>query len=150
MRHTFLALALVTSSVTPALANRSTARLASANPTAAVRSYFQALDHQDFARALALTDGAAQARTEHMVGELKQKAAAYGARIEVRVRRLAVAAPGELQPGRGVPVPVQFKIDVIGHKWLFHKVARSLDGTAQFFVDPGRLGRIVAIEGDLD
>jgi len=45
--------------------------------------------------------------------------------------------------------PVQFHIDVIGHKWFFNKVARVLEGDAEFYVDPARAGRIVDIQGNL-
>jgi hypothetical protein len=119
-----------------------------APPTDAVKGYFAALDQQDFARALSLTDGAAQARTSRMVSTLKSEAAQHHARVEVKVTRLAVQQPGAPEP-RGVPVPVRFHIDVVGHKWMFHKVARVLEGDAQFFVDPAHADRIVAIEGNL-
>lgn len=121
-------------------------------PSAAVRDYFSALGRQDFSKALALTDGAAQARTARMVHTLESEAAAHHARVEVAVTRLDVRAPGAPE-ARGVPVPVSFHIDVVGHKWCFHKVARTLDGEARFYVDPSRAnadgGRIVAIEGKL-
>jgi hypothetical protein len=118
-------------------------------PTDCVRGYFDALGRQDFGGALALTDGAAQASTSRMVSTLQQEAASHHARVEVKVTRLAVKSPGAPLPGRGVPVPVQFHIDVIGHKWLCKRVARVLEGDAQFYVDPARAGRIVAIEGNL-
>jgi hypothetical protein len=117
--------------------------------TGAVRGYFQALDRQDFVRALALTDGQAQESTSNMVNTLKRQAAAAHAWVEVKVKTLEVQPEGVAEPGRGVPVPVHFHIDVIGHKWLFHKVGRRLDGYACFWVDPERADRIVAIEGDL-
>lgn len=123
---------------------------AEAAPAEAVRGYFEALDHQDFQRALALTRGAAQRRTSRMVSTLQREAAAHDARVEVKVKALAVRAPGEVEPGRGVPVPVEFEIDVIGHKWFFHKVARRLEGEARFWVDPERPDRIVAIDGRLE
>jgi hypothetical protein len=119
------------------------------DPTSPVRGYFAALDRQDFNRAIALTDGNAQERTSRMVSELRQEAAQHHARVEVKVTRLAVRTPGAALPGRGVPVPVQFHIDVIGHKWFFNKVARVLEGDAQFFVDPARADRIVDIQGSL-
>jgi hypothetical protein len=115
-------------------------------PTAAVRGYFSALARQDFSGAIALTDGAAQKRTCNMVDKLKSEAAAHNARVEVKVTTLEVQAPGE-PDARGVPVPVAFHIDVVGHKWCFSKVARKLDGQARFYVDPARPDRIVAIEG---
>lgn len=119
---------------------------AEAGATAAVRGYFSALARQDFSGAIALTDGAAQKRTCNMVDKLKSEAAAHNARVEVKVTTLEVQAPGE-PDARGVPVPVAFHIDVVGHKWSFSKVARKLDGEARFYVDPARPDRIVAIEG---
>ena len=116
--------------------------------TAAVRGYFRALARQDFSGAIALTDGAAQKRTCTMVDKLKSEAAAHNARVEVKVTTLEVQAPGE-PDARGVPVPVAFHIDVVGHKWCFSKVARKLDGEARFYVDPARPDRIVAIEGSI-
>ena len=121
---------------------------AETSPSAAVRGYFQALGRQDFSGALALTDGAAQTRTSHMVETLKSEAAAHHARVEVSVTHLDVRAPGAPE-ARGVPVPVVFHIDVVGKKWCFSKVARTLDGEARFYVDPARPDRIVAIEGKL-
>jgi hypothetical protein len=123
---------------------------AEASPTQAVRGYFEALNHQDFRRALSMTHGAAQRRTSHMVTTLQRDAAAHDARVEVKVKELAVRAPGSAQPGRGVPVPVEFHIDVIGHKWLFHRVARRLEGEARFWVDPAQPDRILAIDGRLE
>jgi hypothetical protein len=119
-----------------------------AGPSAAVRGYFQALGRQDFSRAIALTDGSAQTRTSRMVATLKSEAAAHHAQVEVKVTGLDVRSPGE-PDSRGVPVPVAFHIDVVGHKWCFSKVARTLEGEARFYVDPSRPGRIVAIEGRL-
>lgn len=116
----------------------------------AVRGYFSALGRQDFPGALSLTDGAAQSRTAHMVDQLKSEAAAHHARVELKVTRLEVRSPGAPEPGRGVPVPVAFHIDVVGHKWLFHKVARRLGGEARFWVDPDQGDRIIAIEGQLE
>lgn len=120
---------------------------AHAGPTEAVRSYFDALARQDFGGAISLTDGAAQSRTSHMVSQLQDEAAAHHARVEVKVQKLEVRAPGVPEPGRGVPVPVAFHIDVVGHKWLFHRVARTLAGQARFWVDSNR---IVAIDGNLE
>jgi hypothetical protein len=120
------------------------------NPAEAVRGYFQALDRQDFSRALALTDGAAQTRTWRMVDTLQHEAQAHHARVEVKVKALDVRPPGAAEPGRGVPVPVQFHIDVVGHAWCFHKVARTFDGSARFWVDPARAHRIIAIEGEIE
>lgn len=136
------ALALGLSAATPAAD-------AAPGPTEAVRTYFAALDRQDFTRAIALTDGDAQARTSRMVSTLQKEAAQHHARVEVKVTRLAVQAPGAPELGRGVPVPVQFHIDVIGHKWMFNKVARVLEGQAQFYVNPQHTDRIIAIEGNL-
>ncbi|MGZ3442594.1 MAG: hypothetical protein ACXVDD_23900 [Polyangia bacterium] len=117
-------------------------------PSAAVRGYFAALGRQDFGGALALTYGAAQASTSRMVDTLKSEAAAHHARVDVKVTRLDVRAPGAPDE-RGLPVPVAFHIDVVGHKWCFSKVARTLDGEARFYFDPARPERIVAIEGRL-
>jgi hypothetical protein len=116
------------------------------NPCAAVRGYFAALGRQDFGGALALTNGSAQARTSTMLDQLKHEAAANHARVDVKVTRLDVRAPGE-PDARGLPVPVAFHIDVVGHKWCFSKVARKLDGEARFYFDPAHPDRIVAIEG---
>ena len=121
---------------------------AESQPTDAVRGYFQALDRQDFSRAIAFTDGDAQARTTRMVDTLKSEAAAHNARVEVKVKSVDVRTPGA-PDARGVPVSVAFKIDVVGHKYCFSKVARKLDGEARFYVDPARPDRIVAIEGRL-
>ena len=120
---------------------------AHAEATDAVRGYFSALARQDFGGALSLTDGAAQSRTSHMVSRLQNEAAAHHARVEVKVTKLDVRAPGAPEPGLGVPVPVVFHIDVVGHKWLFHRVARTLDGCARFWVNADR---IVAIDGSID
>ena len=98
--------------------------------------------------AIAMTNGTAQSSTSHMVEDLKKQAAKNHARVEVKVKRLDVSKPLQAE-ARGVPVPVAFHIDVVGHKWCFHKVARQLDGQARFFVDPSGNGRIVAIEGKL-
>jgi hypothetical protein len=122
---------------------------AEARPGDAVRGYFQALDRQDFVKALALTVDAAQARTSHMVQALKSEAAAHHARVEVKVKHLDVRSPGSPE-ARGVPVSVAFHIDVVGHRWCFSKVARRLAGEARFFVDPEHPDRITAIEGRLE
>ncbi len=122
---------------------------AEGSPTQAVRGYFDALGRQDFRRALAFTVAEAQKTTSHMVSTLQREAAEHGARVEVQVKEVSVASPGSPEPGRGVPVPVQFHIDVVGHKWCFQRVARTLDGQARFYVNPD-VGRIVAIEGSLD
>jgi hypothetical protein len=116
--------------------------------TDAVRGYFQALDRQDFGKALALTYGAAKARTSQMVEELKNEAAVHHAKVEVKVKQLDVHAPGSPE-AQGVPVPVAFHIDVVGKKWCFSKVARKLEGEARFYVDPAQPDHIVAIEGSL-
>jgi hypothetical protein len=125
-------------------------RAAETDPAAAVRCYFQALDRQDFSKALALTDGDAQAQTSHMVSTLKSEAAAAHARVEVQVKKVDVRELGAAEPGRGVPVAVQFHIDVVGKKWCFAKVARRLQGQAKFWVDPARAAKIVAIDGNLE
>jgi hypothetical protein len=136
-------LGIVFGSVAPAMAR------AESDPAAAVRGYFSALNRQDFGGAIALTDGDAHARTNRMVNELKTEAAAHHARVEVKVTKVDVHPPGVAEPGRGVPVPVQFHIDVVGHKWCFKKVARKLDGIAKFWVDAERPDRILAIDGKL-
>ena len=121
---------------------------AHADACSTVRGYFAALDRQDFTTAIAMTNGTAQSSTSQMVDDLKRQAAKNHARVEVKVKRLDVSAA--MQPeARGVPVPVAFHIDVVGHKFCFHKVARQLDGQARFFVDPAGSGRIVAIEGKI-
>lgn len=123
---------------------------AEVGPQAAVKGYFQALGRQDFGKALALTDGAAQTRTSHMVSTLQSEAAAAHARVEVQVKKVELRETGALEPGRGVPVAVQFHIDVVGKKWCFAKVARRLEGQAKFWVDPGRSDKIVAIDGNIE
>jgi hypothetical protein len=139
----FAAFVFVAATVTIPLASH-----AEPSPTTAVRNYFQALGRQDFSRALALTDGAAQTRTSRMVETLMSEAAAHHARVEVSVTHLDVRPPCAPE-ARGVPVPVVFHIDVVGKKWCFSKVARTLDGEARFYIDPSRLDRIVAIEGKI-
>src|SRR4051812_21707910 len=113
---------------------------AEAGPSAAVRGYFQALGRPDFCSAIAMTDGAAQASTSTMVDKLKSEAAAHHAKVDVKVTKLDVSAPGT-PDARGLPVPVAFHIDVVGHKWCFSKVARQLDGEARFYFDPQRPDR---------
>jgi hypothetical protein len=116
-----------------------------------VRDYFRALGHKDWGRALALTAGAAQARTAEMLGTLAREAEKHDADVELKVRTLNVAERPAARPGRRlIPVEVTFAIDVVGHKWFFSKVARRLAGTAQFYVLPGGPGRILAIDGNLD
>ena len=114
-------------------------------PTDAVRGYFRALDRQDFSGAIALTSGDAQVQTSQIIDTLKSQAAAHKARVEVKVKTLDVRSPGT-PDARGVPVPVAFHIDVVGHRWCFSKV-KQLDGEARFYIDPARPDRIVAIEG---
>jgi hypothetical protein len=132
-----------------ALAAPVVAAHAEAAPTDAVRTYFQALDRQDFGKALAICAGDAQQQTSTMVNKLRNEAAAHNAKVEVRVKHLDVRSAGSPE-ARGVPVSVAFHIDVVGKKWCFSKVARKLDGQARFFVDPARPDRIVAIDGRLD
>jgi hypothetical protein len=124
--------------------------VAAAEPNDAVHAYFAALDRQDFSRALAYTDGDAKGRTWRMVEKLRSEAAAHHARVELKVKRLDVRDAGAAEPGRGVPIPVAFHIDIVGHRWCFSKIARQLDGEARFYLDPERPDRIVAIEGRLD
>ena len=117
-----------------------------------VRGYFQALARNDFPRAISLTVGAAQERTEHMVGTLRRQAAAAHAHVELKVRSVEVSPPSRDQVADGEPVPVdvQFDIDVVGRKWFFSRVARKLSGRAQFYVASAAPARIVAIEGNLE
>lgn len=140
MQYFLTAFSLALASTAPMIAH--------ADASSTVRGYFAALNRQDFRSALALTNGAALSSTSHMVDDLKRQAAKNHARVEVKVTRADVSAPQQ-QEARGVPVPVAFHIDVVGHKWCFHKVARQLEGQARFFVDPAGSGRIVAIEGQL-
>jgi hypothetical protein len=49
----------------------------------------------------------------------------------------------------GSAVNVTFDIDIVGKKWFFRRVARTLAGTARFLF-AGRAPRIVAIDGHLD
>jgi hypothetical protein len=116
---------------------------------AAVRGYFQSLARQDFSGAIARTDGTALQCTARMVNKLKSEAARHNAKVEVKVTKVDVREPGAPE-ARGVPVPVQFHIDVVGKKWCFSKVARRLDGQARFWVDPKNPDRIVAIDGNLE
>jgi hypothetical protein len=71
---------------------------ASSTPAEGVRRYFQALDHQDFEQAIALTDGGAKARTSSMIDRLKKAAAAHRVTVEVRVKHLEVRTPGSPDP----------------------------------------------------
>jgi hypothetical protein len=96
-------------------------------PTALVRGYFAALERSDFSKALGLTQGAAQQRTQHMVGTLQHEAAEHHAEVELKVQRLDVSPNDD-----GQHVRVVFHIDIIGKKWVFKKVARTLAGTAEF------------------
>jgi hypothetical protein len=122
----------------------------SSAPGEAVRRYFQALDHQDFDKAIALTDGGAKARTSSMIDRLKKEAAAHKVTVEIRVKHLDVRAPGLREP-RGVPVPVAFDIEIVSKKWCFSRIALRLNGEACFYIDPARPDdRIVAIDGSLD
>jgi hypothetical protein len=124
---------------------------ADSGPTATVRDYFHALGHKDWGHALALTAGAAQARTAQILGTLQREAARADADVELKVRALNVAErPGASLGRRLIPVEVTFDIDVVGHKWFFKKVARHLAGTAQFYVSPRGPSRILAIDGSLD
>jgi hypothetical protein len=122
---------------------------APASATNAVRGYFSALGRQDFSGAIALTNGKAQECTSNMVNKLKSEARAHNAKVEVKVTKVDVRAAGAAE-ARGVPVPVNFHIDVVGKKWCFSKVARQLDGQAMFWLDPAHPDRIVAIDGNLE
>jgi hypothetical protein len=122
-----------------------------ADPAATVRGYFAALGANDFKRALSLTSGDAQARTERMVGSLHRQAAAAHARVELKVRKVEVSPPaGQTADGTPVPVEVSFDIDVVGKRWIFSRVARRLNGRAQFLVaSASPEPRIISIEGKL-
>jgi len=124
--------------------------LAHADPAATVRGYFDALGKNDFPRALSLTAGEAQLRTAHMVGTLKQQAAAAKARVELKVKKVEVLPSPPPGADGTVPVVVQFDIDVVGKKWIFSRVARKLAGRAQFYVAAAEPSRIVAIEGRIE
>jgi len=123
----------------------------SADPAATVRGYFAALGANDFQRALSLTQGDAQARTERMVGTLHRQAAAAHARVELKVRKVEVSrSAAQTAEGTPVPVEVRFVIEVIGKKWIFSRVARKLAGRAQFLVaSASPEPRIISIEGKL-
>ena len=119
-----------------------------ATPLAIVRGYFEALGRNDFGHALSLTAGAAQARTLRMFQTLKQQAAEHSASVELKVRALRIAQ--RPSAGTTVPVDVTFDIDVVGHKWMFSRVARKIAGSAQFLVEPSAQRGIVAILGSIN
>jgi hypothetical protein len=121
-------------------------RRAHASAPAVVRGFFAALERKDFGRALALTEGAAKARTANLVGTLHRAAQQHHAELEFRVKRLDVDQPYASAVG-ATPVRVHFDIDVIGKRWIFRKVARKLTGRANFYV---AANQIVAIHGKLD
>lgn len=108
-----------------------------------VRGWFQAIAHQDFDGALALTRGPAQASTAAVVGALTACAARHHAALEVKVNHLELAAP----PAAGRTVTAIFDIDVIGKKWFF-RAAKKLQGVARFRVAGD--ARIVAIDGSIE
>src|SRR5260221_2238848 len=83
------------------------------NASDTVRSYFEALGRNDFALALALTDGPAQSRTARMIGTLRHQAEAHHAQVEVRVRALELA-----ERPADCAVDVKFDLDVIGRRWF--------------------------------
>ncbi len=143
------ALLVASSLVVPALARATSFRASgsSISPSATVRGFFDALEHRDIPRALALTDGDAALRITELLGHIDAEAARHHAQIELKVRSLRL---DERAPDDGVvPVQVSYEIDVIGKKWIFRKLARKLVGTAEFLVD-GRAPRITAIVGRLD
>jgi hypothetical protein len=117
-------------------------------PASTVRSFFAALERRDFGGALALTEGAAAGVITSMLDAINSEAARRHVDVELRVRSLRVTERGADGSGQ-TPVDVAYDIDVIGKKWIFHKVARHLSGTASFYVDD-RAPRIVAIVGMLD
>jgi hypothetical protein len=118
-----------------------TPALASAQPTQVVQRWFAALEQKNFPQAIALTEGAALERTEHMVGRLVAEAREHHADVEVKVKHLDVRDDG-------AGVLVRFDIDIVGKKWFFRRVARTLAGTARFTLADGR--RIAAIDGRLE
>jgi hypothetical protein len=113
-------------------------------PAALVRGYFAALEKKDFDQAIRLTAGSAQSRTQHMVGTLQQEAAQHHAEVEVKVQKLDVSPCND-----GQRVKVAFNIDIIGKKWVFRKVARTLCGTAEFKVANSG-DHIERIDGNLE
>ena len=117
-------------------------------PGSTVRSFFAALERRDFRAALAYTEGAAASVIAGMLDNIKSEAARRHVDVELKVRNLVVTERGPDATGQ-TPVDVAYDIDVIGKKWMFHKVARRLSGTASFYVDD-RAPRIVAIVGMLD
>jgi hypothetical protein len=119
-----LAPALLFTALAPGLMNVAQAQ----EPAALVRGFFAALERKDYPRALALTQGAAQKSTADFLGSLEQRAAQQHAQIELKVQDLQLKPKGEDH------VEASFHIDVIGKKWMFKKVARKLDGTAEFKV----------------
>src|SRR3954471_19854 len=96
-------------------------------PASLVRGYFAALENKDFNKAIRLTEGSAQSRTQHMVGTLQREASEHHAEVELKVQKLDVQPHAD-----GQRVKVEFNIDVIGKKWVFKKVARTLSGAAEF------------------
>jgi hypothetical protein len=118
------------------------------NPSVTVRSFFDALEHKDFDRALAFTGGDAALRITRLFQHIDAEAQAHHAQVEVKVRSLSIAERAPDDSGE-IPVEVSYDIDVIGKKWIFRKLARKLTGTAQFYVDASE-PRIVAIIGRLE
>ena len=115
------------------------------SPSKVVRGWFAAIVRQDFGGAIALTRGAAQTRTERVVGELTLGAAAHHASLEVKVHKLDIQAP---PAGSTTPVTARFDIDVIGKRWVFHRLARKLTGVVKFHVATDQ--HITAIDGRLE
>jgi ketosteroid isomerase-like protein len=107
--------------------------------------YFQALERRDYTGALALTHGAAQVSTDRMLSKLAREASAHRAKIELKVRGLRVIEHPKSASSDAVPVDVFFKIDVVGRRGWFSRVARKLSGSARFFISRSE-ERIVAIE----
>lgn len=144
-----VAFSVLLPALTHASATATRSRLLQPRASAAsttVRGFFDALEHKDFPRALALTDGEAAMRIADLLGRIEGEAERAHAQIELKVRRLRIA---ERAPDDGVvPVEVSYEIDVIGKKWFFRKLARKLVGTAEFRVD-GSAPRITAIVGRL-
>lgn len=117
-------------------------------PSSTVRDFFAALEHRDFPRALAFTDGTASGRVSRLLAHIDREAARHHAQVEFKVRSLRLSEGSPDEAG-ATPVEVTYEIDVIGKKWIFRKLARKLTGTADFYVAENA-PRITAIVGQLD
>lgn len=117
-------------------------------PSQTVRGFFSALEQHDFRGALALTEGKAAEVIHDLIQGIERQAARQHAAVELRVRELRLSEPASDVAGQN-PVDVRFQIDVVGKKWMFSRVARTLSGSARFYVDD-KAPRIVAIVGQLE